>query len=133
MATAYEPREMMAPEINPGDAPFFEAAADGRLLIKRCNDCNEAHFYPRALCPHCFSDRTEWVESTGRGTVYTFSVTRRGVPTPYAIAYVTLEEGVTMLTNIVDCDLDTIAVGQPVKVAFKKTDGGHSVPCFAPA
>jgi uncharacterized OB-fold protein len=54
----------------------------------------------------------------------------RRVPVPYAIGYVTLEEGVTMMTNIVDCDLDAIRIGQRVKVVFKPTDGGPPVPMF---
>ena len=65
-----------------------------------------------------------------RATIYTYSVTRRGGPVPYCIAYVTLDEGVKMMTNIVDCDLDTIKIGQKVKVAFKKSEGGVSIPMF---
>jgi len=57
---------------------------------------------------------------------------RRGAPVPYAIAYVTLAEGPTMMTNIVDCDLDAIKIGQKVKVVFKPSEGGPPVPCFAP-
>jgi uncharacterized OB-fold protein len=57
----------------------------------------------------------------------------RRVPVPYAIGYVTLEEGVSMMTNIVDCDLDAIRIGQRVKVVFKPTDGGPPVPMFTPA
>ncbi len=57
----------------------------------------------------------------------------RRVPVPYAIGYVTLEEGVTMMTNIVDCDLDAIRIGQRVRVVFKSTDGGPPVPTFTPA
>jgi uncharacterized OB-fold protein len=57
----------------------------------------------------------------------------RRAPVPYAIAYVTLAEGVTMMTNIVDCDLDGIRIGQAVKVVFKPSDGGPSVPMFSPA
>lgn len=132
MTTTYEPRSMLAPQTNPGDERYFEAAADGKLLIKQCNACGEFHFYPRALCPFCFSDRTEWTEASGRATIYTYSVTRRGGPVPYAIAYVTLEEGVTMMTNIVDCDLDAIEVDQRVQVVFKPTEDGQPVPCFAP-
>ena len=59
-------------------------------------------------------------------------MTRRAGPIPYAIAYVTLDEGVTMLTNIVDCDLDTLRIGQRVKVCFKPTDGDAMVPMFTP-
>lgn len=132
MATMYQDRPMPAPPVNPGDEPYFEAAAEGRLLIRQCGDCSEFHFYPRPLCPFCNSHRTDWVEAGGRGTVYTFSVTRRAGPVPYAIAFVTLDEGVTMMTNIVDCDLDDIRIGQPVVVVFKKTEDDWTVPCFAP-
>ena len=108
MATAYQERKVRDPAINPGDKPYFDAAAEGKLMLKKCNDCGKVHHYPRALCPFCGSDRTEWKDATGRGTIYSYSVMRR-VPVPYALAYVTLEEGVTMMTNIVDCDLDVYA------------------------
>jgi uncharacterized OB-fold protein len=133
MSTPCREREIAPPQVNPGDERFFDAAAQGKLLIKRCADCGEFHFYPRPLCPFCFSDRTEWVEAAGSGTIYSFSVTRRAGPIPYAIAYVTLDEGVTMMTNIVDCDLDAIRIGQRVRVVFKPTEGGPPVPMFAPA
>ena len=132
MATPYRDRKIPPPPLNPGDERFFDAAAQGKVMLKRCAACGEFHFYPRPLCPFCFSDRTEWVEAQGTGTVYTFSVTRRAGPVPYAIAYVTLDEGVSMMTNIVDCDLDTIRIGQRVRVVFKPTDGGPPVPMFAP-
>jgi hypothetical protein len=72
------------------------------------------------------------VSAAGRGTIYSFSVSRRVLPTAYAIAYVTLDEGVSMMTNIVDCDLDDIRIGQAVEVVFKPTDGGPPVPMFRP-
>ena len=122
-------RKIPAPQVNPEIQPFFDAAAQGRLMIKRCAACGQTHHYPRALCPFCASERTEWVLASGRGTIYSYSVMRR-VPVPYAIAYVTLEEGVTMMTNIVDCDLDGLRIGQSVKLTFKPTDGGPPVPMF---
>ncbi len=125
-------RKIPAPPTSPEIQPFWDAAAAGRLVIKRCAACGQAHHYPRVLCPFCSSDRTEWQNVSGRGTIYSFSVMRR-VPVPYALAYVTLEEGVTMMTNIVDCDLDAIRIGQAVKVVFKPTDGGPPVPMFGPA
>ena len=131
MPTPYRDRKIPPPQINPGDERFFDAAAQGKLVIKRCADCGEFHFYPRPLCPFCFGDRTEWVEAAGTGTIYSFSVTRRAGPIPYAIAYVTLDEGVTMMTNVVDCDLDAIRIGQRVRVVFKPTEGGPPVPMFA--
>ena len=126
-------RKIPAPAVNPENKPWFDAAAEGRLLVKRCGDCGEYHHYPRAICPFCFSANTAWVEAKGTGSVHTYSVLRRGVPVPYCIAYVTLDEGVSMMTNIVDCDLDTVRIGQKVKVVFKPTEGGPPVPMFAPA
>src|SRR5215470_5366461 len=129
---ATQKRKIPAPEANPETRSFWEAAAQGRLLIKKCASCGRVHFYPRAICPFCGSDKTEWVPASGRGTVYSYSVMRR-VPVPYALAYVTLEEGVSMMTNIVDCDLEAIRIGQAVTVVFKPTEGGPPVPMFRPA
>jgi uncharacterized protein len=124
-------RTIPAPAVTPETREFWDAAAAGRLLIKRCRSCGEPHWYPRALCPFCFSADTEWREASGHGTIYSWSVMRR-TPAPYAIAYVTLEEGITMLTNIVECDLDAIRVGQPVEVVFVPSDGGPPLPMFRP-
>ena len=129
---AGQERKIPAPEANLETRPFWEAAAKGRLLIGKCTSCSKPHYYPRAICPLCGSDATELVQASGRGTVYSYSVMRR-VPVPYALAYVTLDEGVTMMTNIVDCDLDAIRVGQRVQLVFKPTEGGPPVPMFTPA
>jgi uncharacterized OB-fold protein len=125
-------RKLQPPHVTPENRAFWDAAAAGRLLIGACTACGEAHYYPRPICPLCGSDRTELREASGRGTIYTYSVMRRA-PVPYAIAFVTLAEGVTMMTNIVDGDLDAVRIGQPVKVVFKATEGGPPVPMFAPA
>ena len=111
-------RRIPAPAVTPETKPFWDAAAAGRLVIKQCTACGQPHRYPRSICPFCGSDATEWRPASGLGTIYTYSVMRR-VPEPYAIAYVTLDEGVTMLTNIVDCDFDTLKIGQAVSVVFK--------------
>ena len=116
---------------NPEAKPFFDAAREGKLLLKRCAACGELHYYPRAVCPFCASSRTEWVAARGRGTLYSYSVMRRVEP-PYAIAYVTLEEGVTLLTNLVDCDFDALRIGMPLRVVFKPK-GEDTVPMFTPA
>jgi len=122
-------RKIPAPVVNPETKPFWDAASEGRLLLKKCLACGAFHYYPRAICPFCGSDRTEWHTASGRGSLYSYSVMRRA-PIPYAIAYVTLDEGVTMMTNIVDCDLDGLRIGQSVKVVFKPTEGGAPVPMF---
>ncbi|HZO04069.1 MAG TPA: Zn-ribbon domain-containing OB-fold protein [Burkholderiales bacterium] len=117
---------------NAENKPFFDAAREGKLLIGRCQACNEVHYYPRAVCPFCASDRTEWVAAKGRGRIYSYSVMRR-VPKPFAIAYVTLDEGVTMLTNLVDCDFERVSIGDPVRVVFKPAENGDPMPMFTPA
>jgi uncharacterized OB-fold protein len=131
MTTMYQERALGAPIVDAATEPYWNAAKEGTLRIKRCTACARLHWYPRALCPYCLGD-TEWVDASGLGTVYSVSVTRRAGPIPYAIAYVTLDEGVTMLTNIVDCDLDTVRIGDRVKVCFKPAEGGFAVPMFAP-
>jgi uncharacterized OB-fold protein len=123
-------RKIPGPALNPENKAYFDAAAAGKLVVKFCAACKEYHHYPRSICPFCFSDKTEWRDAKGTGTVYTYSVLRRGVPEPYCIAYVTLEEGVSMLTNLVDCDFEAVKIGMKVKVVFKPTDGGAPVPMF---
>jgi uncharacterized OB-fold protein len=124
-------RKIPAPQPNPETQPFWDAAASGKLLVKKCLACGKLHYYPRSICPHCFSDRTEWLAVSGTGTIYSYSVLRR-TEVPYALAYVTLDEGVSLMTNIVDCDLDAIRIGQKVKLVFKPTEGGPPVPMFTP-
>jgi uncharacterized OB-fold protein len=120
-----------APQPNPETQAYWDAARQGRLLLRRCNACGEVHFYPRSICPFCFSDDTHWLESKGAGAIYAHSVMRRGA-SPYALAYVTLDEGPTLMTNIVDCDLASLRVGQRVRVAFKPGDNGYRIPVFTP-
>ena len=119
------------PAINLESERYWAAAREGVLLLKKCRPCGLTQFYPRAVCPHCLSGDTEWYAASGKGRIYTYSVMRR-VETPFAIAYVTLDEGVTMMTNIVECDLDGIAIGQEVEVTFRTTEGGHALPVFRP-
>ena len=131
MATPYQDRKLPDPALNVGDERYFEAAGQGKLLLKKCNDCKEVHHFPRGICPFCFSTNVDWTEAKGTGTIYSYSVTRRAGPIPYCIAYVTLDEGISILTNIVDCDLDTVKIGQKVKLTFKKSENGTSIPMFA--
>ena len=125
-------RKIPAPPANPETTAFWDAARQGKLLVKRCTACGQSHYYPRALCPFCGSAATEWQASAGAGVIYSYSVMRRA-EVPYAIAYVTLDEGVTMMTNLVDCDFDALRIGQRVRVVFTPTDGGPPVPTFTPA
>ncbi len=125
-------RKIAAPSPHPETEEYWRAAAAGRLLLKRCLACGEPHHYPRAICPFCLSADTTWIEASGRGRIYSYS-TMGVAEAAYTLAYVTLEEGVTMLTNIVDCAECELRVGLQVKVVFEPCDGGQPVPMFAPA
>ncbi len=109
---------------------YWEAARQGRLLLRRCVACGRIHYYPRAHCPFCLSADGTWLEAAGTGTIYSWSVERRADP-PYAIAFVTLDEGPTLMTNIVDCDLEALAIGQRVSLIFVLREG-RPVPVFTP-
>lgn len=129
---ANKDRKIASPEPTVGSEAYWEGARNGKLLLRHCTSCNKVHHYPRALCPYCFSDKLDWREASGKGKVYSYSVMRRA-PELYVIAYVTLDEGISMMTNIVDCDLDKVRIDQPVKVVFKPSETGQPVPMFTPA
>ena len=123
-------RKILAPVANVETQAYWDAADAGKLLVKTCRSCGEPHFYPRALCPFCFGE-TDWQETNGEGEIYSFSVMRRA-EAPYAVAFVKLDAGPTMMSNIVDCNFDRIAIGQRVKVVFQPSNNGHKVPMFTP-
>ena len=125
-------RTLPAPTPTPETEAFWAATRAGKFLVKTCKECQRAHWYPRALCPFCFADATEWREASGKGRIYSFSIMRRA-PQPYAIAYVELEEGPMMMTNIVGGDFDRITIGQNVRVELREAEGGFRVPVFTPA
>lgn len=116
--------------------PYWAAAHEGRLAIQRCASCGRHQFYPRAFCTTCLSDRVEWMDASGRGRIYTFTVCRiAAAPAfeaalPYAVALVELDEGVRLLANIVDCDIARIAIGAPVAVRFERIDDDCTLPQF---
>lgn len=127
-----EERKIASPTPTPDTETFWNAAREGKLLIQRCKDTGKFYYYPRPRSPFTLTENVEWVEAKGTGEIYTFSVMKRA-KIPFAIAYVTLDEGVKMMTNIVDTDLDKVAIGQKVKVVFKPTENGLPVPMFTPA
>jgi uncharacterized OB-fold protein len=127
-----------APNVNAETKPYWDATLEGKLMLKKCNACSTVNWYPRTLCPACGSFDTAWIQASGRGTIYTFAITRRGQgayasAAPYVLAYVELEEGPRMMTNIVDCDVDAINIGDAVEVVFHDTGAGAALPRFRPA
>jgi hypothetical protein len=125
-------RTIPSPVVSAETQAFWDAARQGRFVVPTCTACDKAHWYPRAVCPFCSDGAIEWRDASGNGTIYTFSVMRRAKEL-YAVAYVTLAEGPAMMTNIVDCDYDTLHIGQPVSVVFTPTEDGTPVPMFRPS
>jgi len=122
---------------SPHTQAFWDAAADGRLVVQKCTDCGRLIFYPRPLCINCFSDQLEWQEVSGKGEVHTFSVIHAAPlvgfeeEMPYILAVVQLEEGPFMMANIRNCDPDNVRVGLKVNVIFEERDG-RAIPQFVP-
>jgi hypothetical protein len=126
-----------APIVNADSAPYWEGARSDKLLLQRCGGCGTLRFFPRFLCTACGSDRTEWSEVSGRGTVHSFTIVHRAAfpefqaTTPYVVALIDLEEGPRMMTNIVGDDALSVAIGDTVTVVFEERGAdGAKVPQF---
>lgn len=117
-------------------APHWQGAAEGKLMVQRCDDCGAYVFTPRERCRSCFGDKLRWVQSSGKGTVYSYTIVHRppdpSFDPPYCPAIIELDEGWMMLSNVVEADLTRIAIGDPVEVAFKDM-GDITLPVFRPA
>lgn len=119
-------------------AHYWQSAAEGKLVLQRCVTCGDYQFYPRALCASCAGE-TEWVDASGRGTLYTFTVIRQNRSpafkdlSPYAVGIIELEEGVRMMSNIVDCDVDRLEVGMALEVLLLKAADDVGLPFWRPA
>jgi len=114
--------------------PFWKAAAEGRLIFQRCENCTKAILYPREICPHCWSEKLAWDEASGLGRLKSFSrVHKPGHPgwapvAPYVVGLVELDEGPTMLSHILPGGADP-AVGD--RLELKPTNiGGRVLPAF---
>lgn len=126
-----------APPVTPETEAFWAATAEGRLLLGRCEACGETFYYPRSRCPDCLSSETSLVEARGAGTVYSYTIFRQndGVyadAVPYVLAYVELEAGPRIVTNVVGCPVDDVEVGQAVEVVFHDTGEGSALARFTP-
>jgi uncharacterized OB-fold protein len=119
--------------------PFWEACQSGRLMLQRCNDCGHIRFPPTRFCSKCRSVKCEWIESKGRGRVFSWIVVRHPVPrevyaleVPYVVALIELDEGVRIPSNIVDCKPEDVSAGMPVSVVFRAVTPEVTLPLFQP-
>jgi uncharacterized OB-fold protein len=126
----------LEPAVTELTRPWWDACREGRLLLPRCNDCGRHHFRPEVACMHCFSLNWDWVEATGRGTLYSYSEIHRapvpGFRTPAVLAIVELEEGVAMLSNVVQCPPGALRIGMSLQVVFETLSGDITLPKFRP-
>ena len=126
------------PVIQSFSQPFWDAAKDGKLLVQKCNSCGSSIFFPRDRCPECWSEDLGWIEASGKGEIYAFSVTYEGVEKafkedlPIVLAWIDLPEGIRMQTNIIDCNPDDVSIGMAVEVTFKKATNDINLPYFKP-
>ncbi|MFH9006687.1 Zn-ribbon domain-containing OB-fold protein [Streptomyces afghaniensis] len=117
------------PEPDAFTRTYWDAAAEGRLLIRRCRACGRAHHYPREFCPRCWSEDVAWEPASGRATLYTWSVVHRNdLPpfaerAPYVAAVVDLAEGPRMMTEVVgaaELPSGELSAGAELEVAFRE-------------
>lgn len=127
------------PSLDADSREFWEGAARGELRVQQCASCRRHQYYPRVHCTSCGSTVLDWVTASGRGSVHSFTISHRDVSAlpihrpPYVVALVDLDEGVRMLTNLVDVDLDPRPdlIGRRVEVRFVDTGEGWVLPVFA--
>jgi uncharacterized OB-fold protein len=128
----------LLPRPTPETEVWWEGCRRHRLLLQHCPACGTHQFYPRALCADCLGANLDWVEAAGRATVETFTICRVPVTdayaarVPYVVAIVRLEEGPAMMTNIVGCEPESVAIGMPVEVVFEDCGNEIALPQFRP-
>jgi len=127
------------PVIDEETRPWWEALQRHELYVQKCRACGDLRYHPRAQCTNCLSPRTEWIRCSGRGTVYTFTATYQNQGAgfreslPYIMAWVELEEGVKMLTNLVECRPEEAKIGMPVEVVYEDVTPQVTLAKFRPA
>lgn len=126
------------PVVDDLNRPYWEAAADGRLLVQRCPACERKQLPPVAACPACGERGLGWTAASGRGVVHTYTVLHRAYhpgfadAVPYNVSIIELEEGPLLLSNVVELPLDRLRIGLPVRVVFEPVGDGLALPKFAP-
>lgn len=128
--------DRLAPTTTPDTKFFWDELKDGRILIQRCKGCARLRHPPRPMCPHCNSLAWDTVPASGRGTLYSFVMPRHPqwpwFEGTYVVALVDLEEGVRLVTNLVDVDPADATIGMAVEGRVEHFDNGVSLPQFRP-
>lgn len=118
--------------------PYWEGAAEGRLMIQRCTDCGTLRHYPRYICDNCHSFETEWVATGGRGRVHSWTVAHHAfhpafaAELPYTLVTVAMEEGVRVLGRYALPDGAGLRLDLPVRLRMQPVAEGVALPLFEP-
>lgn len=114
--------------------PYWDACREGKLTFQKCKDCETLTFIPQPCCGNCLSENLEWIESSGRGTLYSFTTVYRPqqpvFEVPYTVVVVELEEGYFMLSNLIGVEPEDVVIGTPLEVVFEKRSEEISLPLF---
>ena len=130
--------EKLLPKPDADSRPFWEGCKQHKLMFQECTACGEVRWPPSFICPQCHSPETRWIESGGRGTVYTYAVYQQAFhpafkdKLPYVTAIVALDEGPMMITNLVGCPQESLACEMPVEVVWDDVSEEFSLPKFQP-
>jgi uncharacterized protein len=131
------PKPRPAPVPDPDSAPYWAAALEGRLVLQRCLECGHHQLYGRDRCLLCRGP-VRWEEASGRGRVYSFTVIRQNYQRPfstmlpYVVALVDLAEGPRVMTNIVGCEPEEVAIDLAVRARFEPVSEFAAVALFEP-
>lgn len=134
--TRWFPNGMPQPMANKEALPFWRAAAEHRLVVQRCNECEHMQLPPAPVCSVCRSEDCHFHQLNGRGEVYTYTIVHRPIAmdqkVPFVIAVITLEGagGVRMISNIVELAPEEVEIGMPVEVAWEDMSDDLSLPRF---
>ena len=139
--TQQAPPPVTPPIPQPESDFYWEKCKEHELWLRHCKACDNTYFYPRDICPGCFSRDTDWIQSSGKAILHAFAIVYRApVPAfrgkePFVTAIVELEGGARMPTNIVECEADPehIKIGMALQVTFDDLDDKISLPKFRPA
>ena len=126
------------PTPTPETQHYWDGAKQGELRIQACNSCSENYFPPRPFCPKCGSRDVRVVKASGKGRLYSYIINHLpspGYTPPFTVAIVELEEGVRLMTNLLDVepDPDKLELDMPLEVTFEKLTDEISLPQFKPA
>ena len=139
MSERFFPDGMPPPLADAITLPWWQAAAEHRLVVQRCTACNETRLPPAPICPACRSADSDWKQISGRGELYTYTVVHRpiaaGQQLPYIIAVIELHDsgGVRIISNLVDVNPDEVEIGLPVELVWEDMSQDLAMPRFRPA